>query len=279
MFQNELWVLGERATEIYQDAGLPDFPFQRISGGIEHGCLAKHSLAKADGAVFWLSRDTEGQAIVMRGASYKALRISTHAIEATLQTYTRLDDATGYIYQQGGHTIYDLTFPTQNVTWCYDLATQQWHEWSTSGGRHRSACHAAWHGMNLVGDYATGDVYALDLYTYTDAGAPISRLRAFPHMTRGGHRVMYTQMIADMEAGTIPDGIAAPSLTLRYSDDRGATWSGTQTTEFGGHGDTLVSLQFQRLGMARDRVFQLSWDAPMATSLLGAWIDSHEAGS
>ncbi|WP_261543694.1 hypothetical protein [Burkholderia multivorans] len=45
-------------------------------------------------------------------------------------------------------------------------------------------------------------------------------------------------------------------------------------TSLGKEGEYATSLQFQRLGMARDRVFELSWSAPVKTSLLGAWVQA-----
>lgn len=277
--RRELWVLGELRTCIYTDVGAADFPLQAIGGSIEHGCAAAHSVRVADGAVLWLSKDRDGKGIVMRGDGYTARRVSTHAIEGQFQTYAQIEDATAFVYQQRGHTIYALSFPTDGHTWCYDLATQHWHEWQSSGGRHRAQCHASAYGQNIVGDYATGTIYALDQNTYTDDGLAIQRTRSFPHLMSNARRVIYASLIADMQTGTAAPGATEPVLTVRYSDDRGATFTGTQTIGMGLSGKALTSLKFQRLGMARDRIFELSWSAPVATVLQGAWIETREAAS
>ena len=277
--RREAWLFGQRSVEIYNNTGASDFPLAAVSGGIEHGCAAAHSVAKSDGAVFWLSQSRDGRAVAMKGAQYQGKRISTHALEALWQTYGTIKDAIGYTYQQQGHIFYVLTFPAAATTWVYDLATDQWHQWQTGTSRHRGSCHAAAYGLNLIGDYGTGDLYALDPAVFTDAGVRISRVRGFPHMISDGKRVRYSSLIADMECGTVPVGAPEPIVTLRYSDDRGATWGGTQTTTLGAHGATLTSMQFQRLGMARDRVFELSWDAPVHTALQGAWVQARASGS
>ena len=277
--KREMWLFGENKSEIWRDSGASDFPFEIISGGIEHGCAACHSVRTVDNSVMWLSRDRDGQAIVMQGSGYNAKRISTHAIEAVFQSYARIDDAVAYTYQIRGHTIYALGFPTAGHTWCYDLATDLWHEWQTAGGRHRAQCHAAAYGQNIVGDFQSGAVYALEAGTYTDDTGPIQRVRSFPHMVHNAQRVFYTSFIADMEAGTIPAGLAEPLVTLRYSDDRGATYSGIQTQTLGVAGATRTSVQFNRLGMARDRVFELSWNAPLETALTGAFVQTKIAAS
>ena len=277
--RRELWLLGENRTEIYTDTGAADFPLQVVSGGIDHGCAACHSVRCVDGNVLWLSRDRDGQAIVLQGTGYNAKRISTHAIETVFQSYSRIDDAVAYTYQIRGHTIYALGFPTAGHTWCYDLATDLWHEWQTAGGRHRAQCHAAAFGRNIVGDFQSGAIYALEASTYTDDTGPIQRIRSFPHMVRNAQRVFYSTFIADMEAGTIAAGQPEPFVTLRYSDDRGATYAGQVQQSLGTTGATRTSVQFQRLGMARDRVFELSWNAPMATALTGAFVQTRVAGS
>jgi hypothetical protein len=63
-------------------------------------------------------------------------------------------------------------------------------------------------------------------------------------------------------------------MFLRWSDTRGKSWGNAIKTSLGKEGEYLTSLQFQRLGMARDRVFELSWSAPVKTALLGAWVQA-----
>ena len=278
--RRELWLLGERSVQIYQNSGAPDFPFQIITGGIEHGCAAKHSVVKMDGAMLWLASDPQGKAIVLRGANYQAQRVSTHAIEAMFQSFGTISDAVGWSYQQSGHTIYVLTFPTAGQTWCLDLATGLWHQWVSNGGMHPCASQAATFGANYVGDRTLPNIYVLDPNIDTDNGVPITRLRSFPHIIHGNaQRVVYSALIADMQTGTVAAGLPEPQLQLRYSDDRGLTWGTPQYQGMGTSGQGIVSLQFQRLGMARDRVFELSWSGAGKTALQGAWIQTRVAAT
>ena len=66
-------------------------------------------------------------------------------------------------------------------------------------------------------------------------------------------------------------------VTLAWSDDRGATFGVPVSQPFGAGGVTLTQPKWSRLGMARDRVFQISWTAPIRTVLQGAWIDIEES--
>jgi hypothetical protein len=285
VMHREIWLFGELTTEVWYNTGASDFTFGRMPGVfIEHGCAAKHSVAKIDLALFWLSKDLQGQGIVFAGKNYSAERISTHAIEQEFSTYDRIDDAIGFSYLQGGHAFYMLSFPAANKTWCFDTATGQWHqrgylEVDGSFSRHRANCHSSNAGRNLVGDYQTGAVYALDPSSYTDNGNAIVRVRSFPHISGAdGNRVLFRQFIADMEVGNgLPGDTAPPEVRLRWSDDRGASWGNAVTASLGKVGEYLTSIQFQRLGYARDRVFELSWSVPVKTALNGAWVDVSRA--
>jgi hypothetical protein len=280
VMHREIWLFGELTTEVWFNSGAPDFTFQRMPGVfIEHGCAAKHSVAKIDLALFWLGRDLQGQGIVFAGRNYSADRISTYALEAEIATYANIDDAVGFSYLQGGHAFYVLTFPAANKTWCFDVTTQQWAErayLNVSGffDRHRMIAHTAYNGQNVVLDWKNGNLYALDPNAYTDNGNPIPRVRSFPHISGSdGNRLLFRQFIADMEVGRgMPDS-SAPQIFLRWSDTRGVSWGQPVANDLGAIGEFYTSIQWQRLGYARDRVFELSWTAPVRTALNGAWID------
>lgn len=279
----QIWLLGELTTEVWYDAGTPDFPFAPVPGAfIPHGCIAPYSAATQDINVFWLSQDLQGQAIILRGSGYNAVRISTHAIENELMGYQTLTDAIGMIYQQEGHVFYVLTFPSADKTWVYDLSTNLWHErmWLDNNGlehKWRGSCLANCYETIVVGDWQTGALYALDMSVYTDNGGPIRRIRSFPHLVDGLKRIIYTKFIADMQTGTLPANTITPTVSLRWSDTRGATWRQPITAPLGQMGQAQKIVQFRRLGMARDRVFELSWSAPIPTGLNGAAIDMIEA--
>jgi hypothetical protein len=279
-----VYLLGQQTCEIWYNEGDTDFTFARMPGAfIQHGCAAVSSPAVMDGQVFFLSQDPQGHAIVMRTANFDGLRISTHALENEFQTYSRLDDAQGFTHQEGGHYFYVLTFPTQDKTWCFDMATQQWHErvWIDTDGqfhRHRAGCFTFFNGMPLVGDWENGKLYNLTPEAFDDDGVPQIHIRSFPHVVDDGNRIMYRQFIADMEIGDGIDGtFTDPEVLLRWSDTKGRSWGNPISGGIGATGEYLRCIQFQRLGYARDRVFELSWSAKCKTALNGAFLDVKQA--
>jgi hypothetical protein len=79
--------------------------------------------------------------------------------------------------------------------------------------------------------------------------------------------------MADIEVGTEPIPGINPQLTLRWSDDRGVTFGNGVHQSLGKGGQYKAIPSWNRLGFARDRVFELSWTAACASALNGAFID------
>jgi hypothetical protein len=212
----EVWLFGTNSVEVWYDAGLLDFPLQRVQGAFnEIGCAAPYSIAKLDNGVFWLGKDARGEGIVYRANGYTGQRISTHAVEWRIQQYGNLSDAIGYTYQQDGHSFYVLIFPDANTTWVYDVASQAWHEragWKNGAWtRHRSNCQVAYNNMVVVGDYQDGRIYELDLEHYqddTDAQRWYRSWRALPTGQNDLKRSAQHSLQLDCETGVGLDGLA-----------------------------------------------------------------------
>jgi hypothetical protein len=274
---NEMWMLGEKSGEVF-GAVAEAFPFERIGGATqESGCAAPGSVCRMDNSMIWLGADERGDAMVWRAQGYQGVRISTHAFEEEMRKYERIDDAFAYSYQQAGHSFYVLTFPLADKTWAYDAATGQWHERSyrtqaNVAQRVRDNCHVFYDRKHLVGDWETGAIYELDLDTYTDNGAEIRRVKSFQHMTADGARQFFSKMVLDMQAA---GGVELdPQVSMRWSDDGGNTWSALLTVSLGRVGQYLNKPTFNRLGMGRDRVFEVSTSANAKIAIQGAFVEA-----
>ena len=282
----ECWVFGTDSVEVWYDAGLQDFPLQRIQGAFnEIGCVAAFSIAKLDNGLFWLGCDARGQGIVYRTNGYTGQRVSTHAIEYAIQSYGNISDAVAYTYQQDGHAFYVITFPTGNATWVYDVATQAWHERAGWGNgsftRHRSNCQCNFQGNTVVGDYENGNIYTLDLDVYADNGGVQKWLRswrALPTDQNNLKRTAQHSLQLDCESGTgLNNGQGSdPQVMLRWSDDGGHTWSNEHWASMGKIGQFFRRVIWRRLGMTlklRDRVYEVSGTDPVKIAIMGAQLD------
>jgi hypothetical protein len=279
----EAWLFGTNSIEVWYDAGLPDFPLQRIQGAFnEIGCAAPYSVAKLDNGLFWLGSDARGRGIVYRANGYTGTRISTHAIEWQIQQYGNLSDAIGYTYQQDGHAFYVLIFPSAQTTWVYDVATQAWHEragWDNGDFvRHRSNCQAVYDDQIVVGDFENGNIYAFDLNEYADNGDIQKWLRswrALPPGTNTLKRTAHHSLQVDCEAGvgTNTGQGSDPQMMLRWSDDGGHTWSNEYWVPMGKIGEYYRRVIWRRLGMTlklRDRVYEISGTDPVKLAIMDA---------
>lgn len=277
----EVWLFGENSTEIWYDSGGSDFPLQRIQGAfIECGCAAANSVAKMDNTVFWLSTDDRGRGILQRASGYAPSRVSNHAFETAVASYSVISDAIAYTYQQEGHSFYVITFPTGGATWCFDASNGLWHERAflqDDGAltRHRSNCQMNFAGLTLVGDWELGQVYELDLDTFTDNGSVIHRIRACPHITNDGKYSFYQALELFMQTGvglTSGQG-SAPKAMLQWSDDGGFAWSNELWSDIGAIGERQARVRWRRLGKSRDRVFRVIISDPIRVVFTGATIE------
>src|SRR5215831_19769476 len=131
---DNIWVLGNTTTEIWFNAGGAAFPFARMPNSIlQQGVISPYSVAVADNAVYWLSQDRWGRAMLIRGEGYSTKRVSTFAVEDEWSKYGNLYDAIGMTYQLGGHQTIGIYFPSGSAWWAYDTSTQQFHKRTYNG--------------------------------------------------------------------------------------------------------------------------------------------------
>lgn len=283
----ELWLFGEYTIEIHFNSGNADFPFERVSGGrISIGCLAPFSIARMNNARYWLGRNEGGFGIIYEATSTTPKRISTHAVELAIQSYSDVSDARAYTYQQNGHNFYVLNFPTANTTWVYDSTTGLWHERAyTNDGtleRHRGDWHMVAFSAHVVGDYETGKIYELSHDVYEDDGAVLTRKRITPHVSSGGVRLQYNSLQLDIETGVGLDGIQQgtdPQVMMQFSDDGGHSWSHEKWTGFGKIGARLKRAIWRRMGVSRDRVYSVTITDPVPVRIIGAEIEIERLAS
>ena len=210
----EVYLLGEASSEVWVDVGSFPFPFQRIPGtSTQHGIAAKFSMSRVGNSFAYVSRNIRGQAQIMMMNGYIPQRISNHAVENTL-TDQYIDDAIAWTYQLEGHECYVVSFPTLDLTWVYDVATEMWHKWlwvdnNNVYHRHRGNCASLFQGQVLVGDYANGQIYQLDKSNYTDNGQNIRRLRRAPHIVTDLQRQYLEELQIQFQPGVGTTGLSS----------------------------------------------------------------------
>ena len=231
----EIGFFGPKRTVIYQNTGDALNPFQPIEGAfIEQGLASQWAVSRMDNSIFWLGSDERGQGMAWRANGWTPVRVSNHAVERAWQQYSTISDAISYTMQWNGHSWWVIYFPTANVTWVYDAATGSWFRWgfynpiTAKYTAHRSRCHAFAFGFHLVGDWQSGNIYALSEADNTDFGFAIRRYRRAPHVSEEQQWMFHSQLQVYLESGLGPQPpLAGPpmgvsSITLQATD--GSLW-------------------------------------------------------
>lgn len=280
----ELWLFNTQTTEIAQTSGDADLVFVRTAI-LEYGCAAKYSPAKSDSTVFWLSQSDSGDGIVMMAEGYSPSRISTHALENAIAGYGDVSDAWGYCYQQNGHTLYVLTFPGR-ATWAFDASAKRWTQLAYRNPltgdqeQHRGNAYMFLGSTHMLGDYANGNLYALDLDTYTDNGAVITRERAWSIIENQNKWLRHNRLELMAEMGVGLDGInpptpgADPLWLLDWSDDGCRNFSNSRELRIGQIGQYRNRGIARRLGLSRRRVYRIRTTEPVKIAVYGANLDA-----
>lgn len=272
----ELWLLGEKSTEVWANVFFGSSPFSRVEGAKSNwGCNARYSVAKIENSLIWLANPPDGgtpQVIATNG--YRPTPISTPAMDYELTTYTTTADAYAYAYKDSGHQFYVITFPSQNVTWCYDFLTQRWHKRSSlingSYVEHNSFCYVYFSNKHLIGDIGNGHIYEMSIDIFTENGAAIQRkVTSPPIFDPDNNRVIHDRLQLDFESGTGTQTVD-PTVMLEWSDDGGHSYGNEIWRTIGKAGEYNSRAIWHGLGAARSRVYRLTVTDSVAWRLVSS---------
>ena len=295
----QLWFFGTNTSEVWVSSGSDDSPFVRYSGTVlTKGCAAGQTVVAANNTFYWLAKDEAGKVVVCTARGLAPAVIS-HDINDQLATYTVTNDAFAFYHRVGYHEFYVLTFPTEDVTWVFDAAEEQWHQrtsivsldptvstYSSEPQAHRASAHTAADGRSYVLDNYTGAVAMYDEDVYTEFDMSIRRQRRtsiVPGDLTGSNYMYYRNqmssyynLILDVETGVgtgQDDQGNNPVIGLSVSKDGGYTWGPTLYRELGQQGEHLSRVKWDILGQARDMFLDFQVTDPVKATILGATVD------
>lgn len=272
--KRELWAFGEESIEIWFNAANPTgFPFSRTEGAhFDIGCASARSIIKFDNGLMWL----DNRGFVIRSMGYKPEIVSTEAISKEIQSYKVISDSWAYQYQYQGNQFYVITFPTAKKTWAWNATNNTWFElayWNGSDFEHHIVnTHIQFKHSHLVGDRKSGKIYVLDSNTFKDGDDVVHRIRTTPHLNSEFFQVGISELQLHMEVGrALQSGIGAdPQIMMRYSNDGGYTWSNELSRSMGKVGEYGKLITWNRLGSAREWLFEFRISDPVGFALIDA---------
>ncbi len=268
-----VYAFGQKTFEPYQNTGNADFPFERISSGIQQkGCLSAESMVEVNGALIWIgSGDNERPSILMTNGGQPE-RISTPAIE-------------NYIYQGGieplrrsyamrwherGHTFIAFTIPSV-CTIVYDATTGKWHRRESLD---RFLNPQPWrvttildaYSVKIVGDELSGKVGVMDESIFYEYDYEMQRYITTPAVDNGGRPFSVYQVELVAESGTAPQNGQGsnPKVALSVSTDGGRTYKPKIYRSMGKIGQYLYPISWPALGRYQRSVcFRLDISEPI----------------
>jgi len=269
-----LYILGETTTQPYYNDGNPDFPYTvYLSGVAEVGIAAKYSVAESDDGIFFLATTPEGGLFVYRMIGTEGMVISGDEQDIQFLNLTTYDNAVGFIYKQAGKSFYVLQFPSDGLTFVYNITMQSWENRSTYGSNWDAGGHGVINNKNIVGSISDAKFYLLDLSHYSDGNYELIRTRRTQVIHSNNQNINYDEFIVDFDPGV---GIASgqgedPQCLLRYSNDSGGSWSSWLQAGIGKQGEYSARARFTKLGSGRNRVWEIKVSAPVNVVIKGAF--------
>lgn len=236
-------VFNNQGANASAGSGLAIQPMRPMLSGDKIGILAPHSALFSERFVYWLGGNDEGRGVVYRhdGGGGRPARVSTHSIERNIADLSTPSDALGWTYQSLGHVFYALTFQAGNKTIVLDTVTALWHfrAWREPIGGVLNAvpfvATAILDGDILAMDFNNGKVFHLNDEVFTDAGNPIVRERIMACIPKESDNLTFYQSVELFATiGNTPVGQSDPQIMMRYSTNRGMTWSYERWQQAGG---------------------------------------------
>lgn len=275
----QLFLFGDRTTEIWSNTGASDFPFRRISGVMDVGVLSPFTVVEVSNSILFVGQDRYGNGVVYKTQSFNPSVISTTAIDLRINEATDKENIRAFAYQEEGHTFYMLTGGGLETSLVYDLTTQQWHErayLNVDGVFEQDLAvdHMFAFGKHLVGDRRNGKIYEQSLDFYSDAGDALAAERVYTHLSDEGKRIRFNALEIGFETGVgLQSGQGYnPTVLFSLSRDGGRTWSDTYPKTIGAAGQYKTKVEYRRLGIAEQMTFKIRITDPVKRAIIGSYL-------
>ena len=257
VFNQVLYLFGERNIESWYNSGVGNPPFDRIQGGIvQKGLSAADSVSSNDKFIYFLGSDR----VVYRLAGAQATSITTIPIAAAFQAYADVSDAVGFCYKFSGQDFYQIQIGGD--AWVFNESAGGWFQVTvdTNEAPHPATSYLYAYGKNLIA--VAGDVLELSTAARTFNNRPIVRERISGLISGDllgarfiGQRLFMSRMEIIIK-GVPPLG-DAPQIMLSWSDDAGYTWSNERIITCGKLGNYTFKAVAHQLGSFYDRVIKI----------------------
>lgn len=283
-FRQQIIMFGADSLEPWYNTGQGNPPMDRVEGALRPvGIAGVHCVTNTPAAVYFLANDRT----VYRIEGYEPVQVSTVAINNAIESYTTVSDCFAYSYKFQGQNFVVFTFPTANKTWAFLEESNAWVELSSgvNGGRDIANGYCYAFGKHLLTDYRNGNIYELDIDTFSDNGAEFIRERVIRPISaididQPGKRILMSRFELIIETGI---GLATgqgsdPAFMFSYSVDGGRTWSAETWVSPGNLGAYTKKVEYYCFASGHDILIKFRISDPIKVSIHAASADLMLAG-
>lgn len=281
--KGELWVFGSDSIEVwYDNANTPGMPFsKRIGSDLDIGCSAAYSIQSVnDSLVFLDSRrfivmSAYSQFFRQQSSGYQLTKLSNEAIDAEIASYPIVSDAVASTYNDNGHIMYEITFPSMSKTWVCDVTLGMWHEKTyvdpTNGIEKQALTNFYVQNEKYIigASLSNNNIYLVSRNYLDDDGVKIRRKRTTQFIPAGFCELEIAELEVKFNTGIVALG-ANPGVTLRYSNDSGYTWSSPMERDLGTTGQYGKRIIWGPLGSAYEWLFEFTITDAVDFSIIDA---------
>ncbi len=271
--QQDVYVFGQKSTEVWRDTGAATFPFTRVTS-MDIGLLAADSVVNIEQTIAFVAYDRT----VRMFNGYSATRISEHAQERAIEALADRSTIKGSTWVRGGHSFYCIS--SSDWTWVYDTTTLKWHERKSYARNNWKISYVSTFGAKIIaGDIDTGTLYEMSDVFMDEAGQPLISTIVLPPVHAFPARLTFNQFYIDVQRGVGTGQGAvqdiAPFLMFDWSDDGGATYKAQRMLSLGEQGKVMTRVRTTRMGQSDEngRVFRFSVSAKVARAFYAAHAD------
>ncbi len=259
---SQIYTIGEVHTQLWTDVGSSPFPFlSSKSVTIPYGTQAVGSIAMGFERIVWLASNATSAPTLIVSFGGKEKEILGDGLEFQLDNLTNINDAVGFLYEEYGHIIYQITFRSDNLTIAYDFMTKQIFTFTDENlNFHIAKQSVFFNNKNIFISLIDGFIYEASAEITTYSGKIIPRIRKPNNFRLSSYKSFMVHNIQVVMAQG--QNKVGGRLLLSISRDGGHSYGTVVGKDLKSLGNRINRMAFYALGSANDIVYQFRWETP-----------------
>lgn len=266
-----LFVFGNDITQIFHDTASFPFTYSKdVTRSFEYGTVNAESIGRGLDFFVWFGQTQYSQPTILMSTGGEPQVISTPGIDAILNSLTAPEDNNGFVYEELGHTFYQINFFTDNTSLLYNFLTKKWYKVSNSSyGVHPVQGVATYRGRNRAFAISSekGNIYEFGMDFFTNDGDIIPRTIITPNLVMDERQKVCTRLEIQVEQGENQD---ITRVCINVSKDRGRVFRPFKTQDYGPVAQRERVLRFFKFGVSKWWTFKIDIFTADRVVIMGA---------